>query len=415
MAKEVIFLGRDPLSIKAGDVNYLCAHARAALRAGFTPHIFCAAPRPRVVETDFGVVHQVASPFRPFRIVMLPGHEPFIAAAIERFLQSCHAPHLLHGFGVWAYSGLVVAQRLRRQGRAATIIVSSYTTLRHEARAKLLGVSADHGWLHRSHHWVEDVWTKLVTQHYERRLYGEACLVMVNYEAVERMIRAEFGDGAPIRRLPYSSATAFSSHAPTRALPPDLAALAPADAPLIVAISRHDPRKGLDVLLHALVELKAAGVRFRACMVGGDLLLEAHRRLAARLSLADTTVLVGRVPDPMAYLQHADIFVLPSLQEASGSLSLLEALQAGVAVVASDIDGIPEDVTDGDSALLVAPGNVAALAGALARVINDAPLRAHLRRRARETFETRFSAAAFTQALGQFYAELGFTAAPEKY
>lgn len=414
MPKEVVFIaGHDPLRIISGYSAYVRAHARAAIRAGFAPHIFCVSPRAGVVTTDFGVVHCVASPFRPFRTLMLPGHGPLLAAAAERFLRRCAPPHLIHGFDVWAYSGLVVAGRLRRQGRAATMIVSSFTTRRHETRAKVQGGSADHDWWQRGLFYLEDLCMRLITQRYERRVYSEANLVTVNYESVKRIILAEFSRGAPIRRLPYSSEMAFTATASKPSAPPALASLARPDAPLIVTVARHDPRKGLDVLLYALAELKAAGVRFRACLVGGDLLLEAHRRLAARLSLADTTALVGQVPDPMVYLQHADIFVLPSLQEASGSVSLLEALQAGVAVVASDIDGIPEDVTDGDSALLVEPGNVAALSRALTHVINDAALRAHLRQRARATFETRFSAAAFAAALGQLYAELGFTAAPE--
>ncbi|MGH9768862.1 MAG: glycosyltransferase, partial [Blastocatellia bacterium] len=116
----------------------------------------------------------------------------------------------------------------------------------------------------------------------------------------------------------------------------------------------------------------------------------------------------GWVPDPFAYLRHADLFVLPSLQEGSGSLSLIEALQAGLPVVASNVDGVPEDVADNDSALLVEPGNVDQLSQALARSLTDAGLRARLRRRARETFVEKFSAGAFSNALGALYAELGF-------
>lgn len=409
MPKEVIFIaGRDPLTFVSGDTNYIRAHARAALRIGFTPHIFCAAPRAGVVETDFGVVHRVASPFRPFRFLMMPAHEPFIATAIRRFLQACQPPHLLHGFGVWAHSGLVVSQQLARQGRVVVPIASVYTTMRHETGSKLRALGDDYGRLWRGKHWLEDAWTRLVIQYYERRLYLQSRLVVVNYEAMRRQILAEFGSGPLIRRLPYSAEAAFLPQSLAAELPSALARLAPVDAPLIVSVSRHDPRKGLDVLLRALAELQAAGVGFRACLVGGGLLLEAHRRLASRLALTDSTVIVGRVSDAAVYLQHADIFVLSSLQEGSGSLSLLEALQAETAIVASNVDGIPEDVTNGDSALLVEPGNVTALSRALRRVVTDSALRKYLRRRARATFEAQFSAAALTNALRDLYAELGF-------
>jgi glycosyltransferase involved in cell wall biosynthesis len=94
-------------------------------------------------------------------------------------------------------------------------------------------------------------------------------------------------------------------------------------------------------------------------------------------------------------------------------MSLLEALQAGVAIVASAVDGIPEDLTDGDSALLVEPGNADQLSNALALALTDAALRERLRRRARETFVEKFSAEKFTTALSDLYAELGFKAGNE--
>ena len=71
------------------------------------------------------------------------------------------------------------------------------------------------------------------------------------------------------------------------------------------------------------------------------------------------------------------------------------------------LDGIPEDVTDGDSALLVSPGDAEGLAVALERVLTDPELRRRLARRARETFEARFSAGAFAAALVEIYAGLG--------
>ena len=96
--------------------------------------------------------------------------------------------------------------------------------------------------------------------------------------------------------------------------------------------------------------------------------------------------------------------MLPSIQEGSGSVSLLEAMQAGVAAVASDIDGLPEDVTDGESALLVPSGNPQALSRAIARLLHDPDLRARLGQRGHEIFIARFSAEAFTNDLRSVYA-----------
>jgi glycosyltransferase involved in cell wall biosynthesis len=133
--------------------------------------------------------------------------------------------------------------------------------------------------------------------------------------------------------------------------------------------------------------------------------MEAHRNLARSLGLEESVAIPGFVPDSFSYLRHADLFVLPSLEEGSGSLSLIEALQAGTPVVASSVDGIPEDVTDGLDALLVPPNDAEALAGALRRLIVDGDLRERLRRRGRETFCRRFSADRFTAVLAGIYTE----------
>jgi glycosyltransferase involved in cell wall biosynthesis len=183
--------------------------------------------------------------------------------------------------------------------------------------------------------------------------------------------------------------------------------LGPPTAPLVVSVSRHDPRKGVDVLLAALAGLKKRGVPFRACIAGEGVLLETHRRLSVRSGLDGSTLVAGFVPDVWSLLAHADVFVLPSRREQSGSLALLEALQAGVAAVVSACDGIPEDVTDGEDALLVAPGDPVALEGALSRLLADQALRHRLARRGRETFERRFSAGAFSRDLGAVYREMG--------
>jgi glycosyltransferase involved in cell wall biosynthesis len=256
---------------------------------------------------------------------------------------------------------------------------------------------------------IELAWNTLLVARCERRGLKDARLVLINYESVRRILAEGYGITDRVRKIPYSSELAFLDGALRSPAPATLARLAPAGAPLVVAVSRQDPRKGLDVLLRALARLRRAGVPFRACLLGGGPLLGDHRRLATRLGLDGAVAIEGFVPDAYCYLQHAAVFVLPSIEEGSGSLSLLEALQAGSAVVASNVDGIPEDVRDGDSALLVTPGDPMELAGALGRVLRDPEMRQRLRGRARAVFETRFSADVFSRALGDVYRELSVT------
>ena len=85
-------------------------------------------------------------------------------------------------------------------------------------------------------------------------------------------------------------------------------------------------------------------------------------------------------------------------------------MRAGKPVIATACDGLPEDLIDGENGLLVAPGDVGALADALWRLLADADLRSRLGSAARLTYERRFSADRFVAALAGVYGEFGFTA-----
>ena len=431
MGKVVVYVtGRNPTHGKGGGSSYVRAHMRAAKHAGFTPHVFCIDAHNGISEEDFGIVHRVVPPFawrgavraQPARRrsrffadwmasfaaspYALAVHAPRLAASIERFLSARAGPHLIHGFYTWSCVGLDVQKRLARKGVEAVVVNSVYTTARHEARARMQGAGRE-SLLRRAVFGAERLWIERVVRRQERRAYAESRLVLLNYESVRTLLFSEHGAGAETRKSPYSAETAFLHDG---AVPGLLAPTPNADAPLIVSISRHDPRKGVDVLIRALAALRDAGLRFRACLVSGGPLLASHRRLADRLDLTDSVTFTGWVADPYPYLRRADVFVLPSLQEGGGSISLLEALQAGVPVIASNVDGIAEDVIDGESALLVEPGNVDQLARALARALTDTALRERLRRRGRQDFAERFSAEAFSSALAGLYDELGFRA-----
>ncbi len=420
MARSIVLVsGKDPIEeIGVGHTTYARAHARAALQAGFTPHIFCVSRHAGIVATDFGVVHRIRSPWplRPtrgvgFRYVLVWLHAPLIAASVKRFLLACDGPHLLHGIGIWGWVGVDVSEHLRREDGSVIPVVSAYSTYAHEREAQARGLKAAHGPLRRIHFRAEHLWSRLVVDRYERRMHMGSRLVIVNYDSVRQLLVATYGIGAKCRKLPYTSESAFLRRGiqDTPAVPNGVSGRQHRKTPLIVAVSRHDPLKGVDILLEALARLRAAGETFHACLIGAGFLLEAHRRLADRLGLSDMVSMEGLVADPYSYLQCADVFVLPSLEEGSGSLSLLEALQAGVAVIASNIDGIPEDVVDGESAVLVEPGDSSALAGALKRVLSDAGLRRGLAQRGRASFEARFAPDAFADALRRTYAEFGVT------
>jgi glycosyltransferase involved in cell wall biosynthesis len=409
----VIVAGRDPTLIGGGHASYVIAHALAAAAAGFAPQIFCTSARSEVVPTEFGTLRRVASLMpRGYRSERV--QRPFLARGVARYVAQLDdpGPHILHSFGAWAASGVEAARMLTPQGVATIPIASAFTTLAHENRAKVKALASHHGLAGRWRFRRDYVWVRAVADRAERQGYGESELVLVNYESVARLVVDACDPPPPLRIVPYAAPAAFRE---ARVLAEPAPMRARAGPPLIVSVARHDPRKGLDVLIHALARVARAGIPFRAVLAGPGPLLAPHRRLVAELGLSDRVEVPGYVDDVFTYLDPADVFVLPSVEEGSGSLALLEALQAGTAVVASRCDGIPEDLRDGDDALLVEPGSAVDLARALTRLLADAELRARLAARARILFERRFSAERFARTLGISYAELlGAARAPKR-
>ena len=140
----------------------------------------------------------------------------------------------------------------------------------------------------------------------------------------------------------------------------------PKDEPTIFFLGRHEPRKGLAVLLEAMGEMPA-GVRLWVGSDGPE--TEALRREVA----GDVRIeWLGRLSDAekMARLKAADVFCAPSLSGESFGVVLIEAMAASTAVVASDLPGYANVARAGRDALLVPPGDAAALAAALRLVLD---------------------------------------------
>ena len=132
------------------------------------------------------------------------------------------------------------------------------------------------------------------------------------------------------------------------------------------------PRKGIDTLLKALAILRSEGFPVRLRAAGPFETPEYERRmkeLAGKLGIRDIVDWTGFTRNVDAELARMDLFVLPSLFGEGLPLVVLEAMAAGVPVVASRVEGTPEAIRDGRDGLLFKPGDPHDLAGALKRVI----------------------------------------------
>ena len=134
---------------------------------------------------------------------------------------------------------------------------------------------------------------------------------------------------------------------------------------------------------------------------------EAHiQALADQLGLDDTIHWKGFTRDVHAELSSMDLFVLPSLFGEGLPMVVLEALAAGVPVVATDVEGIPEVIRDGREGLIVPPGNVNALASGIQRFISGDVDWRKLRENGRRRHAERFSDHAMAAGVAKVYREV---------
>ncbi|MCL5270501.1 MAG: glycosyltransferase family 4 protein [bacterium] len=170
--------------------------------------------------------------------------------------------------------------------------------------------------------------------------------------------------------------------------------------PLVIMIGRLVREKGVIEFLQALAEVRRAHAGAQALIIGEALpsdragAAEDIRRLAAALGLTEAgrpaVIFTGLRRDVPELLALGDVFCLPSWREGMPR-SIIEAMAAGLPVVASAIRGCREEVAEGETGLLVPPRDVGALAGALGRLAADPALRARLgaagRRRAEALYD----------------------------
>ncbi len=165
-------------------------------------------------------------------------------------------------------------------------------------------------------------------------------------------------------------------------------------------------RKGVPDLLKALASPAVRQLHWRATLAGGGPIDE-YRKLAKDLGILDSMSFPGWLDERRAseLCANADVLVLPSYAEGL-AMSVLEGLSHGLAVVTTPVGAHSEVIEPEVSGILVSPGDIAALAAALARVIKDESLRGRLARGARARFLEKFDVRRYAARLEQLHADL---------
>jgi glycosyltransferase involved in cell wall biosynthesis len=163
------------------------------------------------------------------------------------------------------------------------------------------------------------------------------------------------------------------------------------DQPVVMNVGRLMVQKGQRHLVAAMPALAARFPDLAVVIIGGGYLADDLARQAADLGVAEFLHLPGHRSDARMLLDAADVFVLPSRQEGM-PLAALEAMDAALPVVATDVIGTAEVVTSGVTGTLVPPEEPPALAQAVAELLADPALRRRYARAGRRRYLERFTA-----------------------
>ncbi|MCP4001719.1 MAG: glycosyltransferase family 4 protein [Gammaproteobacteria bacterium] len=178
---------------------------------------------------------------------------------------------------------------------------------------------------------------------------------------------------------------------------------------VIGTVALFRPRKGIEVLLQALARMQRAGHKVKLHAVGPfetpeyqDSILQ----LVSELGLEQQVTWTGFTSDVINEFQQMHLFVLPSLFGEGMPMVVLEAMAAGLPVISTHVEGIPEVVRDGQEGLLTEPGSIPDLVAALLRITNGEASPTALGNNGQQRQQKEFSDIAMAKGVAAVYQEV---------
>jgi len=179
------------------------------------------------------------------------------------------------------------------------------------------------------------------------------------------------------------------------------------DSFVVGNVAHFRPEKGHDIFFEAMRQVRDQIPELRVVAVGGgEPLFSRYRHDISQNGLSDFITLTGYVPNVLKHVELMDVCCLTPVSNEGFSNALLEQMALGKAVVATDMGGNREAITDGKSGLIIPPNNPGALAEAILKLYRDKSLREKLGQQARKRVEKDFTMQKMIKELETFYLDL---------
>jgi glycosyltransferase involved in cell wall biosynthesis len=241
---------------------------------------------------------------------------------------------------------------------------------------------------------TEAPWRCAAERAVSARSYARARRVIAVSGAIRRTLVGDFGLPAEKVAVIPNAVVAGDGSSPATGLP--------RGRPLVGVVARLVPEKGIDGFLRAAASLAVRHPGAAFAIVGDGPLRAELEGQAAALGLDGRVRFLGARRDVRALLPALDVLAVPSRSEGT-PLTIVEAMLAGTPVVATAVGGIPEQVDDGRTGLVVAPDDDDALIAALDRLLSDHRLARALAARAGVQARRRFGHAAMVRRIEDVY------------
>jgi glycosyltransferase involved in cell wall biosynthesis len=374
------------------------------------------APRARVLHvistllrggTEMAMLHLIRSldPSRyEFRVAYLRG-EPLLGAEVEAAIGAPVAPLGLRR----KIDPAALARLISYVRRERIDLVHTHMDLADYYGAAAARLGGARGVVSTKHN-ADEFRTRRTWKRYPFLL-----LERLAYEAADRVVGVSHGvvdflaahEYLPRRKMiviPNGVEPALLDDPPARAAARSRLDLPPF-YPLLGCVGRLEPQKGHTYLLQAMPSILAARPTAGLVIAGDGPLRDDLEAEARRLGIAERVLFAGFHHDVPALLAALDLFVLPSLWEGL-SKALLEAMAVACPIVASRAVGVTEVLRDGEEGILVPMRDVAALAGAVVRAVDDPGLAGRLGRAARRRAIERHSMRSVGLAFDRVYRDI---------
>lgn len=387
-----IISGKSPIGDPGGypAYSYTLSHVLSSL--GSKVYTLSVGKKYSVEEGTYAEVHTLPSRLLRFIPVVkhlalagLPYYSIIFAKEIKKIIKKENInTFIFWGMGPWAFTGIFLKFILPRNTKM-TMISSYFTSTRHEMKGAFDSIRVrDYGIVPKIRYFLVYEIVARIFNVFEKLTLDACDAVIIHYNSSKKIIQKYFN--VPDKKI-YNFTwynEIFKREGKSVALKRQY------KHPLVVSICRQDPRKGLNFLIRAIGILSKEFPNIRCLIVGTGSFLKPNKNLANKLELSKYIDFPGFVADIKPILSDTDIAVIVPLAQGSSALTVLEAMSYGKAIVGSDCDGIPEDITHNVSGLIVKKGDEYELANALKRLIKNPTLRKELGNNAYKAYKNRF-------------------------